>query len=61
MVAGAARLHAYCHASGKIINRFFKGKGIEGVTLMTGYFTGGEPLVSRMYSLRLPVALPHAV
>ena len=43
----------------KTITRFFKGKGIEGVILMTGYFTGGEPLVSRMRSLRLPVVLPH--
>ncbi|MBE6366287.1 MAG: GntR family transcriptional regulator [Lentisphaerae bacterium] len=43
----------------KLIKRFFQDKAIEGVVILTGYFTGQEPLVQRMKALKLPVVLPH--
>ena len=43
----------------KLIKRFFEDKSIEGVVVLTGYFTGAEPLVQRLQSLGLPVVLPH--
>ena len=43
----------------KLIKRFFEDKAIEGVVVLTGYFTGSELLVKRLKSLALPVILPH--
>ena len=43
----------------KLIKRFVEDKNIDGVVVLTGYFTGKEPLVSRLKKLNLPVVLPH--
>ena len=43
----------------KLIKRFFADKAIEGVVVLSGYFTGSEPLANRLKSLALPVVLPH--
>ena len=43
----------------KLIKRFVEDKAIEGVVILTGYFTGAEVLVKKMKALKLPVVLPH--
>ena len=43
----------------KLIKRFIEDKNIDGVVVLTGYFTGTEPLVGRLKNLKLPVVLPH--